>query len=89
MDPRELERRVVADAETWARETAQQLRDESRAAAGGWPRTLSEARVRVFELVAAARVGPLSLEVQEGLARTAYAAARRAWANQAEPESEL
>ncbi len=89
MDPRELERLVVADAETWARETARQLRDEHRAAAGGWPKTLSEARVRVFELLTTVRVGPVSLEVQERLARTAYAAARKAWATQADAESDV
>lgn len=86
-DTGELERLVVADAETWARETARELREDHRAAAGGWPRTLSEARVRVFEVVTAR--GPVpSLEVQERLARASYAAARRAWANLAEAETD-
>ena len=88
-DARELEHLVSVDAETWAQETARSLRNERRAAAGGWPGTLSEARLRVFQVLALASAGQLPIEAHERLARLSYAAARKHWANQAEAEPDM
>lgn len=69
----------------WAASCRDDLRREGRAAAGAWPGTLSEARARVSVL---AVPWPLSYEERERMARLAYAAARRAWMSQRDPDTE-
>ena len=76
-----LERAAQAEGSAWADWWRGELRRQHRAFAGGWPGTLSEARVRVArriatELGAVFEASRVEIEVA---ARTAYGAARRAW----------
>jgi hypothetical protein len=70
----------------WAAEMARALGRENRAAAGGWPGTLSEARVRLDTRLAALRSVP-SAGTRERLVRRAYDAARTAWRACAGPDT--
>lgn len=82
-----LERAVEAAGHAWAIEWADALRREGRAVAGGWPGTLSEARVRV---VACARQSGRQRTTThaeiERLTKKAYEAARNSWLSRCEPE---
>ena len=85
-----LERAATDAGEQWARARIADLRAERRAAAGGWPGTLSEARAisRSFALrpFAKSSLSPPTAEELELVARKAYACARSAWQARAEPE---
>ncbi len=75
---------VAALGRAWERELSDAVRNEGRAVSGGWPGTMSEARMRVAnclepELVALDR---------ESLARDVYAAARSAWRSRATRDDE-
>src|SRR5262249_13857830 len=86
-----VEQASLAMAERWADGWREDLRDQGRPAAGGWPGPIAEARAR-----GTAHVGPelhrrnmlaLTREELELAARTAYARARRAWLARCERES--
>ena len=53
-----LERSAVTLGQTWAEEWRANLRREGRPAAGGWPGTLREARVRVERFLLSRDVAP-------------------------------
>ena len=85
-----LEEASIATGERWAAGWRDDLRQEGRPAAGGWPGTVAEARARVT-----AHLGPelhrrkmlaLTHEELERAARTAYARARRDWLSRNERE---
>jgi hypothetical protein len=83
---------AVALGRTWAEEQCASLHREGRAASGGWPGTLREARIRVEQLLLQATLSPRSLALvtadqREEAARAAYASARHEWRRRAEPES--
>ena len=83
---------AVALGRTWAEEQRAALHREGRAASGGWPGTLREARLRVERLLQQAKLSPRNLalvtaEEREEAARAAYASARVEWCRRAEPES--
>ena len=73
------EREVDAEraGRLWADEVRGAIRLEGRAAAGGWPGTLTEARSRVMAVLR----GRLPAEAEEldRLTRLLYSAARRHW----------
>lgn len=78
-----IERAAIAAAERWVEKLRSELLAEHRAAAGGWPGTLSEARNctrgHVSEHLAKLGSAPASVEELEFAARTGYAHARARW----------
>lgn len=78
-----VERTSSSAGEVWARWWRAELERQGRAAAGGWPGTLSEARARVLEAVLPDLkkhgIGELSFDERELAAKTVYATARRRW----------
>ncbi|HEU5058753.1 MAG TPA: hypothetical protein VFU21_19605 [Kofleriaceae bacterium] len=83
-----LERAAHAEGSAWAAWWRVELRRQKRFQAGGWPGTLSEARIRVARRVAA-ELGPAFGATREELevaARSAYAIARREWNDTCDPE---
>ena len=83
LDLDDIASRVGAE---WAAETARTLVRENRAAAGGWPGTLSEARVRLDARLATISSAP-NAAARERLVRRAYGAARIAWRACAGPDT--
>jgi len=82
-----LERAVEAAGHAWAIEWADALRREGRAVAGGWPGTLSEARVRVVACARQAGRQRTTTHAEiERLTKKAYEAARTSWLSRCEPE---
>jgi hypothetical protein len=77
----------------WSEEYRSDLRKEGRAAAGGFPGTLSEARALVTSILAAElgrrRLVALSIEEREWAARATYAAARKDWLQHGDREDEI
>ena len=77
--------------QTWAEEWRADLRREGRPAAGGWPGTLREARVRVERFLLSEmsrrKMAAVTEAEREVAARAAYASARHEWCRQAEPEA--
>lgn len=73
--------------ERWAQGWRSELQGQGRAAAGGWPGTLGEARARVMAFFAEELDGEEQLTPDElGWAtKAAYASARRDWLARAEP----
>lgn len=61
----------------WAGAVRSQLAGEGRAASGGWPGTMTEARVRASQLRGQSSVSP---QERARLARILYAAAKDTWA---------
>ncbi len=78
-----------AEACAWTSWWVGELRRQNRPIAGGWPGTLSEARVRVARRIAV-ELGPqlaaTRQEVEEA-ARVTYGAARDEWNESREPEA--
>lgn len=75
---------AVAIGEAWANELVRALRGDEREILGGWPGTLSEARMRVL-----AHVNHLlDLDVLAELGRVATEAARREWLRVAQRDPE-
>jgi hypothetical protein len=68
----------------WAHEIVHTLRGDEREIVGGWPGTISEAKMRVLAQLART----LDLEVLADLARVATEAARREWLRVAESDPE-
>ena len=67
----------------WCVAVRSTLREAGRAAAGGWPGTISEARARLV-----GTLGPgagLSVEDSVWLAHVLYGAARKSWLGSQEP----
>ena len=87
----QLEQSAVILGRSWAVQWRDDLRREGRPAAGGWPGTLREARVRVerhFRAEAAhRRIAAVTDAEREVLARQVYASARAEWRLEAEPEA--
>lgn len=78
-----VERAAVAAASAWTESYFGQLARERRAVTGGWPGTLSEARVRasaeVARELAAQSMAALTHDELAHAARLTNAEARRAW----------
>ena len=73
----ELRRVAELEGARWATSSLAQLAEQGRAT-GGWPGTLSEARMRI-EACLATRRTPAPGAFGEELARVVYQAARRHW----------
>lgn len=75
----------------WAACCRDELRKQSRQAAGGWPGTMSEARAHVAAYIGTELrrrgMGALTHQESELAARAVYAAARRHWLLRREPEA--
>ena len=86
-----LEQSAVTLGQSWADQWRDDLRREGRPAAGGWPGTLREARVRVehhlLAEVTRRKMSAVTEAEREVAARKAYASARAQWCRQAEPEA--
>jgi hypothetical protein len=85
-----LEDSAVSLGRSWAEQWRDDLRREGRPAAGGWPGTLREARARVEQHLHAEvtrrKLAAVTAPEREFVARRAYASARAAWCQKAEPE---
>jgi hypothetical protein len=86
-----LEQSAITLGQSWADQWRDDLRREGRPAAGGWPGTLREARVRVehhlLAEVTRRKMSAVTEAEREVAARKAYASARAQWCRQAEPEA--
>lgn len=86
-----LEQSAITLGQSWADQWRDDLRREGRPAAGGWPGTLREARVRVehhlLAEVTRRKMSAVTEAEREIAARKAYASARAQWCRQAEPEA--
>lgn len=83
-----LERTAHAEGCAWASWWRGELQRQRRSQSGGWPGTLSEARVRVARRIAV-DLGPAFDATRQELevaARSAYGIARREWNDTCEPE---
>jgi hypothetical protein len=78
-----IERAAMAAADDWVRRLSGELLAERRAAAGGWPGTMSEARncTRAYVIGELARrqATPPTADELEFAARASYARARTQW----------
>ena len=87
-----LDERAASLGLEWAERWRETLQAEGRRAAGAWPGTLSEARARVDQFIAAelARQGLPSVTDAERtvIARSMYAAAKRHWNEHRDREEE-
>jgi hypothetical protein len=85
-----LEQTADTVGRSWVDQCRHALHLEGRAAAGGWPGTLREARVRMQrylgEELAHHRIAELTDTERELLARRAYASARTEWFLKVEPD---
>src|SRR5262249_50842244 len=85
-----IEETAIALGQTWARDCRRDLHREGRAASGGWPGTMNEARAIVgHAFIARMRSRGMSAitEQEHALAvRTAYASARSEWCRHVDPE---
>lgn len=82
--PAQLQLRELAENEgtSWATSALASLSRDGRDAIGGWPGTMSEARLRIGSRLAPFRAA-MSQPAGEELARVAYHAARRYWQSHA------
>jgi len=71
-----LDERASAHGRAWAQSVRADLQNEGRRAAGGWPGTISEARVHAERALSSRGVAP---QERERLARLIYHTARDAW----------
>ncbi len=85
-----LERLAAAEGLAWASRSCEELRQQGRSIAGGWPGTLSQARLRVrICMTARSNASPvLTRDDLDWLARTVYLTAKAEWLAQVEPGSE-
>ena len=86
-----IQEAAAALGKIWADHFRRDLHREGRAASGGWPGTLREARARVglsMTVDSGGRRGVLNITEaeREVAARTAYSSARDEWRKHAEPE---
>ncbi len=89
--PELLAEGATSTGDRWLLALREALRQEGRAAAGGWPGTVGEARARV-EAYLVAELGrrkmlSLTREELDSATRTAYARAKRGWLSTCEPEA--
>jgi hypothetical protein len=85
----QLDERAAALGRTWASSCRRDLGREGRAACGGWPGTLNEARARVREMLASARnPGGYTEAEREHAARAVYRSARDEWRRHSVPEGD-
>jgi hypothetical protein len=87
-----IEASAAALGRTWAARCRHDLQREGRAASGGWPGTLSEARARVGRRLVVEASGRRSELLitdaeREVAARLAYSTARAEWLRHVEPEA--
>jgi hypothetical protein len=87
-----LEQTAVTVGRNWVDQCRHDLHREGRAAAGGWPGTLREARIRMQrylgEELTRDRIADVTDSERELLARRAYASARTEWFLKVEPDDE-
>ncbi len=83
-----LEQKAMLEGKRWAEQTRNQIHSERRAAAGGWPGTMSESRARAARLVVNGANKTLSSE-PEWLARVVYASAKATWLASRDVEEEV
>jgi hypothetical protein len=82
-----LEQTAVTVGRSWVDQCRHALHLEGRAAAGGWPGTLREARVRMQHYLEAELARHRITDTErELLARRAYASARTEWFLKVEPD---
>lgn len=84
-----LDGAAQAEGSAWASWWRGELARQERPVAGGWPGTLTEARVRVACRISAELGAAFDATRQEleQAARGAYGVARREWNERCEPES--
>jgi hypothetical protein len=85
-----LEELAAAEGRAWATRSCLELRQQGRSISGGWPGTLSQARLRTA-LCMNRRAQPdraLTSADMDLLARTVYRTAKAEWLAQAEPGSD-
>jgi hypothetical protein len=80
-----LERAALMEANAWVVRVLDALAKQERAVAGGWPGTVSEARVLVLSRIApnAAPGSAVTAAELEALVRLTYVTAKKAWLAQA------
>jgi hypothetical protein len=78
----------AAIGEAWARDVANSLRAQTRGVIGGWPGTMSEARLRVIVGLPPTRRNGIDSAALEAMSRAVYDAARRCWDAISEPDPE-
>jgi hypothetical protein len=87
-----IERTAAALGRTWAAGRRDELRREGRAAAGGWPGTMREARGCVERALPSElrvqKMSAITAEERELAARAANASARSEWLRGADPEED-
>ncbi|HTE55792.1 MAG TPA: hypothetical protein VK698_33285 [Kofleriaceae bacterium] len=85
-----LEHLAAAEGSAWASRSCDELRQQGRSIAGGWPGTMSQARlrVRVCMTVPGRPAASLTTADLDWLARTVYLTAKAEWLAQVEPGSE-
>lgn len=90
---REIQEGAAAVGRSWALQLVTALRSEQRAAAGGWPATISEARSQVgiclSHWLTQRGYQPIAPAEFEEATRLVYASARREWVSHREPEVDL
>lgn len=86
-----IEQSAIAIGQTWAVGWRRDLHREGRPAAGGWPGTLREARMRVEQTLQLEMRGRKMAAItgveRELAARTMYASARNEWRRHVDPET--
>jgi hypothetical protein len=86
-----IEQTAATLGRTWAESCRHDLSREGRAASGGWPGTLREARARVGHVMLVEAHGrqkrlTITQAERELAVRAAYASAREEWRRHSEPE---
>ena len=85
-----VEQSATALGRVWAQECRRDLHREGRPAAGGWPGTLREARMRVDQALRIEmrirKMDAINSGERELAARTTYASARNEWRRHLDPE---
>lgn len=77
---------ALDDGTEWCDSCCDALGREGRAVAGGWPGTMSEARVRIVKRVASDPGLAATAGEMDGMARESYRVARLAWRARAVPD---
>jgi hypothetical protein len=85
-----LEEGAVAIGKQWVRGCREDLRQQGRPAAGGWPGTLAEARARVSahftEELRRRSMVALTYSELDWVAKATYATAKRDWSSPSDPD---
>lgn len=82
-----LERGALRAGDAWAERVRERLASEGRAAQGGWPGTLSEAR-GLAATFSATLDRPLTFEEGAWVARAIYARSKQAWLARSDPDGD-